>query len=50
MAAAYERIGHGYRSVRRPDPRIAAAIRRAIGDAVTVLDVAPARGPTSRRT
>ena len=39
MAPVYERIGHGYRSVRRPDPRIAAVIARAIGDAATELDV-----------
>ncbi len=44
MAAVYETIGRGYRSVRRPDPRIAAAIREAIGDATTVLDVGAGAG------
>lgn len=30
-SAAYDRIGVGYRQVRRPDPRIAARIEAALG-------------------
>jgi SAM-dependent methyltransferase len=44
MAGVYDRIGAGYRAVRRPDPRIAAIIRKAIGDATTVLDVGAGTG------
>lgn len=42
--APYDQIGVGYASVRREDPRIAAAIREAIGNAVTVVNVGAGTG------
>jgi SAM-dependent methyltransferase len=42
--AAYDRMGIGYRQVRRPDPRIAARIEAALGDARTVLNVGAGSG------
>jgi SAM-dependent methyltransferase len=42
--AAYDRIGVGYREVRRPDPRIAARIEAALGNARTVLNVGAGTG------
>jgi SAM-dependent methyltransferase len=44
MAAKYDRIGIGYAQLRRPDPRIAAAIGEALGDARTVLNVGAGTG------
>jgi len=47
----YDVIGHGYAAYRRPDPRIAAAIHAALGDAWTVLNVGAGAGsyePTDR--
>jgi SAM-dependent methyltransferase len=47
----YDVIGHGYAAYRRPDPRIAAAIHVALGDARTVLNVGAGTGsyePTDR--
>src|SRR3954469_15606234 len=47
----YETRGHGYARVRRPDPRIAALIHAALGDARTVLNVGAGAGsyePTDR--
>ena len=41
---AYDRIGVGYRQVRRPDPRIAARIEAALGDARSVLNVGAGTG------
>jgi SAM-dependent methyltransferase len=41
---AYDRIGVGYRQVRRPDPRIAARIEAALGNARTVLNVGAGTG------
>jgi SAM-dependent methyltransferase len=41
---AYDRIGIGYRRVRRPDPRIAARIEAALGDARTVLNIGAGAG------
>jgi SAM-dependent methyltransferase len=41
---AYDRIGVGYRQVRRPDPRIAARIEAALGDARTVLNIGAGTG------
>lgn len=41
---AYDRMGVGYREVRRPDPRIAARIEAALGDASTVLNVGAGTG------
>ena len=40
----YEATGHGYASGRRPDPRIAALIRAALGDARTVVNVGAGAG------
>ncbi|UJR85566.1 class I SAM-dependent methyltransferase [Sandaracinus amylolyticus] len=42
--ADYGRIGIGYASHRRPDPRIAACILDALGDARTVLNVGAGAG------
>ena len=43
-APAYDRLGRGYSEVRRPDPRIAARIEAALGDARTVLNVGAGTG------
>jgi SAM-dependent methyltransferase len=43
-APAYDRMGIGYGAVRRPDPRIEAAIHAALGDARTVLNVGAGAG------
>ncbi len=48
----YDSIGRTYTSTRRPDPRIAAAILEALGDARPVLNVGAGAGnyePTDRR-
>jgi SAM-dependent methyltransferase len=48
---AYDRLGEGYGSRRRADPRIAARIWSALGDARTVLNVGAGTGsyePTDR--
>jgi SAM-dependent methyltransferase len=42
--AVYDRIGVGYSAVRRPDPRIEARIRGALGAAGTVLNVGAGTG------
>jgi SAM-dependent methyltransferase len=42
--ALYDRIGVGYTSSRQPDPRIAARIERALGDARTVVNVGAGAG------
>jgi SAM-dependent methyltransferase len=42
--ATYDRIGRGYSNVRRPDPRIAARIEAALGDARAVLNVGAGTG------
>jgi SAM-dependent methyltransferase len=42
--ALYDRLGVGYTATRRPDPRIAAAIDDALGDAVTVVNVGAGAG------
>ena len=42
--AAYDRIGRGYSNVRRADPRIAARVEEALGDARTVLNVGAGTG------
>jgi len=47
----YDSHGDGYSNVRRPDPRIAAQVARALGDARTVLNVGAGAGsyePTDR--
>lgn len=40
----YDRIGRSYANYRRPDPRISAHIRRALGDARTVVNVGAGTG------
>lgn len=42
--ARYDSIGRGYRTVRRPDPRLAGVIWRALGDTRTVLNVGAGAG------
>lgn len=52
MQAIYDRIGHGYRRFRTPDPRIAALVREVLGDARTVVNVGAGSGsyePTDRK-
>jgi len=44
MAASYDTIGIDYANLRKPDPRIAAMIDRAVGDARTVLNVGAGSG------
>jgi len=49
--ALYDRIGLNYAELRRPDPRIAAMIDAALGDAATVVNVGAGTGsyePTDR--
>jgi SAM-dependent methyltransferase len=51
-SAAYDRIGRSYGTTRRPDPRIAARLHAALGDAALVLNVGAGTGsyePTDRR-
>lgn len=42
--ATYDRIGTGYRDVRRPDPRLAALIHEALAGARTVVNVGAGTG------
>lgn len=42
--ATYDRIGFGYRQVRRPDPRLAVLIRRALAGARTIVNVGAGTG------
>ncbi|HYB43720.1 MAG TPA: class I SAM-dependent methyltransferase [Candidatus Methylomirabilis sp.] len=52
MTQLYDSIGTGYAAHRSPDPRIAAAIHDALGDAATVLNVGAGAGsyePGDRR-
>jgi hypothetical protein len=42
--ATYDQIGGGYSNVRQPDPRIAARIETALGDAHSVLNVGAGAG------
>ena len=44
MTQPYDAIGRGYARLRRPDPRIAAAIEDALGDATSVLNVGAGTG------
>lgn len=49
--ALYDRIGDGYATTRRPDPRIAAQLLAALGDAPRVINVGAGAGsyePTDR--
>lgn len=51
MTAIYDTIGIDYANLRKPDPRIAAQIHRALGSAQTVLNVGAGTGsyePTDR--
>jgi SAM-dependent methyltransferase len=51
MSRLYDRIGGSYRATRRPDPRIAALITEALGDARSVLNIGAGTGsyePTDR--
>ena len=41
---SYDQLGQGYNDVRRPDPRIAARIEAALGDAHTILNVGAGAG------
>ena len=43
-AHVYDRIGRGYVVTRRPDRRIAAAVRAALGDAASVVNVGAGAG------
>jgi SAM-dependent methyltransferase len=44
VIAKYDRIGINYAQLRKPDPRIAAAIQAALGSAETVLNVGAGTG------
>lgn len=44
MAQLYDRIGVGYGSYRRPDPRIAAAITHALGELAPIVNVGAGTG------
>jgi SAM-dependent methyltransferase len=44
MSSLYDRIGGNYRATRRADPRIAALIRDALGDAHSVVNVGAGSG------
>ena len=44
MSAVYDTIGAGYAALRKPDPRIAEAVNRALGAARTVLNVGAGAG------
>ncbi len=44
MARLYDEIGRGYSDYRRPDPRVAAEIRGALGDAESVVNVGAGTG------
>src|SRR5262245_36758269 len=51
MTELYDEIGVGYLAHRRPDPRLAAAITRALGETETVVNVGAGAGsyePTDR--
>jgi SAM-dependent methyltransferase len=52
VAQPYDAIGRAYRAYRRSDPRFAAAIAEALGEAATVVNVGAGAGsyePTDRR-
>ncbi|MET1111991.1 MAG: class I SAM-dependent methyltransferase [Allosphingosinicella sp.] len=44
MTSRYDRIGLNYSDLRRPDPRIAAAIEKALGDSTSILNVGAGAG------
>jgi hypothetical protein len=52
MPHLYDTIGIGYRALRRPDPRVAAAIVNALGPAASLVNVGAGAGsyePADRR-
>jgi len=52
MTELYDVIGRDYRQHRRPDPRIAAVIANALGDAASVVNIGAGTGsyePRGRR-
>jgi SAM-dependent methyltransferase len=44
LSHLYDRIGQGYTAVRRTEPRIAAAVHAALGDARTIVNVGAGAG------
>src|ERR671930_1995042 len=44
MSTLYDRIGGSYQATRKPDPRLAALILEALGDARSVLNVGAGAG------
>ena len=44
MSQLYDEIGVGYRALRRPEPRIASAIARALGETESVVNVGAGAG------
>ena len=44
MSQLYDEIGVGYRDFRRPDPRLEAAVTRALNQAETVVNVGAGTG------
>jgi SAM-dependent methyltransferase len=44
MGARYDTLGRGYAPIRRPDPRLAAAIWSALGDAESIVNVGAGAG------
>jgi SAM-dependent methyltransferase len=44
VASDYDRVGRSYAATRRPDPRIASALRRALGDASSVVNIGAGSG------
>ena len=50
MGHLYDTIGVGYRTLRRPDPRIAASITDALGPAASVVNVGAGTTPVVQGT
>jgi hypothetical protein len=44
MGASYDTLGRHYALIRRPDPRLAAAIWSALGDAESIVNVGAGAG------
>jgi hypothetical protein len=44
MSDLYDPIGKGYAAYRRPDPRIAVAIMKALGDARSIMNIGAGTG------
>ncbi|HEY1630704.1 MAG TPA: class I SAM-dependent methyltransferase [Rhizomicrobium sp.] len=49
MSTLYDTIGKGYADYRKPDPRIAALIEAALGDAQTVINIGAGAGSYESR-